>query len=195
MEKDPSIEKAAERIVAWAAQNPLSAAEAEQRYAHLLAGLQPIPARTPAWAMARLGRLAVRYWNERVDELRQAVDAISLTPAAALRGGAPASVGAEERILRAEGASGAACVKITENADHATVALALWIEPKAPDEAVPFAVTVLGGGDAVVAGPVECAAKSVVRFASVEPAGEHAIVFRAKGETWRVRWELVTAEG
>src|ERR1700722_19451718 len=153
MEKEPSIEQTAERIVYWAAQNPLGAEEAEKRYAHLLAGLPPIPARKPEWMVFTLGKLALRYWKERVEDFQQSLDDLRLSPALASRGNGPAEVNAAlERILKAEGKMGAACVKITENPDHATVALALWLEPRSAEADPPFSVTVLGADRATVAG-------------------------------------------
>lgn len=195
MDQDHSFESAAEHIVAWAARNPLSAAEAERRYGHLLAGLPPIPAPQAEWARFSLGRLAVRFWKDRVEEMRQSLDAISLgTAAPAFRGGPPPSAPAgAERLLRAAGKSGSAWVKITENPDHATVALALWIEPASGSAPAPFAVTVFGAGDAVVAGPVECSDRSVLKFASVAPAGTYTLVFKTADESWRIQWEILPA--
>jgi hypothetical protein len=192
MEKEPSFEQTAERIVSWAARHPLSAAETEKRYAHLLAGLPPIPARTPEWAIFTLGKLAVRYWKDRVEDFQQALDDRSPSAALAFRGSGSAEAGAE-RVLRAEGQAGAACVKLTENPDHATVALVLWVEPKKPNADLPFLATVFDADQVIVAGPVECAGRSVVRFASVEPVGEYSIVFKTEAETWQIRLVISAA--
>lgn len=194
MEKDPSFEQAAERIVCWAAQNPLSAEEAEQRYPHLLAGLARLPARRPEWAIFTLGKLAVRYWKDRVEDFQQTLDDLTLTPALALRGaGAGGAALGAERILKAEGRTADACVKLTENRDHATVALALWLEPKGAGADSPFTVTIAGADPAFVAGPIECGARSVVRFASVAPGAEYSITFKTEAETWQVRWGVAAA--
>src|SRR6185312_4477174 len=99
MEKDPSFEKIAERIVTWAAHNPLPADEAERRYAHLLAGLPPIPARKPEWKILTLGRMAVRYWQDRVEEVQQSLDQLRLSPALGFRGAGPSAAPTAECLL------------------------------------------------------------------------------------------------
>ncbi|HEY3755849.1 MAG TPA: hypothetical protein VGL42_06845 [Opitutaceae bacterium] len=193
MESDPSLEQTARRIVQWAAENPLSAEEAERRYASLLSGLPSLRAAQPEWKLFKLGRQAMRYWRDRVEDWQQSLEPLS--PAFALRGAAAAEVRAPECILKQVGLTADACVKLSENADHATLALALWLEPKAKDAPLPFRVTVTGPNGTVVAGPVACAAGSVLRFDPVTPESEYTLTFSTEGETWHIRWGLASEAG
>lgn len=194
MNPEPPTDPVAERLVRWAAQCPLTTEEAEQRYAHLLAGLPSIAGAKSEWTVVRLGRLALRYWRERVEDFQEALGGLGAAPAFALRGAGPTprETGAE-RLLKAEGKTADAWAKLTENADHATVGLVLWLEPKAGESERPFTVTVLGANRAPVTGPIECAARSVVRFASIAPGGEYALAFKTEAETWQIRWEIAPA--
>lgn len=193
MESDPSLEQTARRIVQWAAENPLSAQEAERRYASLLRGLPSLPAAQPGWTLFTLGKQAMRYWRDRVDEWRQSLDALSPAPAFAFRGAPAAGAAKPECILRQTGVSADACVKLTENADQATLALALWLEPKSDHAPAPYRVTVTGPNGAVVAGPVACVAESVLRFDPVTPESEYTIAFSTEAESWHIRWGLAPA--
>jgi hypothetical protein len=189
MDNERHIEAAADRIVRWAASHPLSLQEAESRYAHLLNGLPAMERDRPArWSAFRLGRLAVRYLQDQVEDLQQSL-AAAVSPAAAFRGAGPAAASpAPERILRADGRSAAACVKLTGNADEATLDLALWLEPKQPGADLPFTVTVLDAAKARLGDPVECAARSLIRFDAIAPAEEYTLIFATAAERWEIRW-------
>ena len=190
MDNEPHIEAAAERIVRWAANHPLSIQETEARYAHLLNGLPALERdRSSRWSAFHLGRLAIRYLRDQVEDIQQSVAAAAFSPAAAFRGAEPA-VGKPpaERTLQAAGRSGTACVKLTGNQDEATLDLALWLEPKTPGAGLPFTVTVLDADQARLGAPVECSARNLIRFDAIPPAKEYTLIFETAAERWEIRW-------
>jgi hypothetical protein len=195
MDNQPPIEAAADRIVRWAAQHPLSKDEAESRYAHLLASLNPIEAERDLrarWSAFDLGRLVIRYWRDRVEDLSESLasPAGAFSSLVAARGAAASEPRARtaERTLKAEGRTGRACVKLTAGADHNSLDLVLWLEPNSAGADSAFAVTVLGSAKTPLAGPTDCAARNLIRFNSIAPAEEYTLIFETAAERWEIRW-------
>ena len=190
MDNERHIEAAADRIVQWAAQHPLSVPETEARYAHLLEGLPSVERDLRArWSAFDLGRLAVRYWKERVENISESLGVGAFAPLAAARGTTAATVQpAPERTLKADGRSGTACVKLTAGADQVTLDLVLWLEPKAAGADLPFTVTVLDAEKTPISGPTTCAARNLIRFHSIAPAQEYTLIFETAAERWEIRW-------
>ena len=195
MNNDADFENIAERIVRWAADHPLSADEVERKYGRLLGGFSPLP--SPEWTVFRLGRWAVRYCKEKVEDLQESLGAAALPQGVGVRGASavPAPAATVERTLRSNGPGAVACAKITAGADRPGLDLALWVEPKSGAPSSSFTLTVLGPGNVKLAGPLPCAPDSVVRFSAIEPGSDYTVVFERGADRWEIRWGFADTAG
>jgi len=201
MDNERHIQAAADRIVQWAALHPLSAQETETRYAHLLKGLSQLEEGIKVerdlrarWSAFDLGRLVVRYWRDRVEDISESLGAGAFAPLAAARGAATDTVALPpERTLKADGRSGIACVKLTAGLDQVTLDLVLWLEPKSTGADLPFTVTVLDSAKTQIGRPTPCAARNLIRYRSIAPAQEYTLIFETADERWEIRWGFSSA--